>query len=133
MDAGVVGDFRVERGCEDVVLLQCDGVATCARHDERAWANSGDERTADEHEREIADDAARIAIGGEGLHVLGRGEGSELATVGVAPHGGVECAEIHVRVVVEPLGEQDHAGTGAEHGFAGLDVLVDRVEQTGGA
>ncbi len=64
--------------------------------------------------------------------ILGGHERPQLAAVGVAAHGGVQCPEVHVRVVLEPLREQDHAGTGAEHRLAGLDVLVDRVEQAGG-
>ena len=132
MDAGVVGDFRMEGGREDVALLQRDGVAAGARHDMGLRTHLGHEGAADEHKREIADDTVGIAIGGEGLHILGRGERPELTAVRVTTDGRVEHAEIDVRIVVEPFGEQDHAGAGAEGRLAGRDMRGDRGEQTGG-
>lgn len=55
------------------------------------------------------------------------------AAVCVAPHDGVKRAEVDVVVVIELAGQQNHAGAGTEHRFAGGDMLCNRLEQAGGA
>lgn len=59
-------------------------------------------------------------------------EAAELTTVSIAAHYSVERAEVDVLIIVELLGQQNHASAGAKHRFAGLDVGGDRLEQAGG-
>ena len=128
MDARVVGDFWMERRGDDIALLQGDSVATGRGHHTRVWTDLGHEWAADEHEREIGDFAARFALRVERVYGLFRGERSKLTTVCIAAYGGVERAEIHIGVVLESAGEQNHAGARAEYRFAGGDVRGDWLE-----
>ena len=72
-------------------------------------------------------------ITGRGAEIGGGGERAKLAAVCVAPHDGVKRAEVDVVVVIELAGQQNHAGAGTEHRFAGGDMLCNRLEQAGGA
>ena len=58
-------------------------------------------------------------------------EGVDLASEGVAAHGDVEAAErlLPVDAVLDPVGQQDHAGAGAEDRHPVRDPLAQRVEQ----
>ena len=133
MDARVVGDFRMERSGDDVALLQGDSVAAGRGHHTRVWTDLGHERAADEHEREISDLTARLSLRIERAYGFFRGERPELTAVRIAAHGGVKRAEIHIGVVLESAGKQNHAGARAEDRFAGGDMRGDRLEQAGGA
>lgn len=117
------------------------------RFDGGGRSDFGHERPADEHQREIFEhDVGRGVlrnmlarcdhdggITGRGAEIGGGGERAKLAAVCVAPHDGVKRAEVDVVVVIELAGQQNHAGAGTEHRFAGGDMLCNRLEQAGGA
>ena len=128
MDAWVAGDFWMERRGDDIALLQGDSVATGRGHHTRVWTDLGHERAADEHKREIGDLTARLSLRVERAYGFFRGERPELTPVRIAAHGGVERAEIHIGVVLESAGEQNHARARAEDRFAGGDVRGDRLK-----
>ena len=53
MNAGIVGQFGVERRSENLALTQTDHIAVDRRFDRGPLANLGNERSANEHQREI--------------------------------------------------------------------------------
>src|SRR3954471_7676649 len=55
----------------------------------------------------------------------------DLASEGVAPHGHVDAADAHLvgGAVEHPVGQQDHAGAGAERRHAVGDPLLQRLQQ----
>ena len=71
MHSRVVGDFGVERGGEDVALLQRDHIATRLARHSCIRSGVGDEGTADEHKWEILNYSRLSAIGVECGDALG--------------------------------------------------------------
>lgn len=59
VNSRIWGDFGMERGGEQIALLQCHDVAVRLTHDLCALADLDDERSADEHEREVGDHTRR--------------------------------------------------------------------------
>ena len=115
MNAGVVGQFRVERRGKNVALAQTDHIAVNRRFDRGLFANLSHERSANEHQREILEHnrlgsgTFRNAlprrnrngdIASSGTKISGRNERAKLTAVRVAAHDGVKRAEIHVLVIV---------------------------------
>ena len=62
-------------------------------------------------------------------------EGVDLATEGVAAHGDVQATEglLPASTVLDPIGEQDHAGAGAQGRHPGGDPLPEWLEEVEGA
>ena len=128
MDAGVVREFGMEGGGEDVALAQAHHVAIDFGFDRSLGADRHHVGSTDEHQRKVRD-----ALWVVGLAEISDGlEAAELTTVSIAAHYSVERAEVDVLIIVELLGQQNHASAGAKHRFAGLDVGGDRLEQAGG-
>ena len=121
MHTRVVGEFRVERGGENVALPQTDHMPVHFRLDSGFRANMRDIRTADEHERQVVDVPERA----DSL------EAAQLPPVRVAMHNRVKLSEVDVVVVVEFAGEQNHARARSEHRLACVDMLFDRFKQPG--
>ena len=121
MHARIVGEFRVERGGENVALPQTDHMPVHFRLDSGFRANMRDIRPADEHERQVVDVAERAD----------RLEAAQLPAVRVAMHDRIKLAEVDVVIVVEFAGEQDHARACSEHRLACVDMLFDRFKQSG--
>ena len=53
VNAGIVGQFGVERRSENLALTQTDHIAVDRRFDRGPLADLGNERSANEHQREI--------------------------------------------------------------------------------
>ena len=71
MNPCIIRDLRMERGGENVALLQCDRIAVRLAHHPSIRTGFGDEGTADEHQRKVLDHAGRSAVGMERGDILG--------------------------------------------------------------
>ena len=60
VNAGIVGQFGVERRSENLALTQTDHIAVDRRFDRGPLADLGNERSANEHQREILEHHRRI-------------------------------------------------------------------------
>ena len=127
MDAGIVREFRVEGGGQDIALTQAHHVAIDFGFDRGLRADRHHVRSADEYQWEVRDTLRIIRCTkiGSGL------ETTELTTIGVAAYDGVERAKVDIVVIVELFSQQNHAGASAEYRFSCLDVDGDRLEQSG--
>src|SRR3954469_5105556 len=58
-------------------------------------------------------------------------EGVDLSAEGVAAHGDVQAADglLADDAVLDPVGQHDHPGAGAEHRHPGVDPFAERLEQ----
>ena len=119
VDAGVVAQFGVEGGGEDVVLADEDGVFFTGGEGFDSWAGAADAWGADEDHLEWA--AGEFGVGVED-------GGVDLASVGVAFDCDVEGVEGLLRGVGDVFGEEDDSGAGAEGG-SGVDEGLEDVEE----
>src|ERR1700679_3452040 len=111
VDAKIVAALGAEGGGEGVPLGDEAGEAVAGGEGFYGGAGVGDARGADEDHFERAT--------GE-FCWCGEDGGVDLAAVGIAFDGDVECGEGGLRGVLDVFGEEDGAGTGAE-GWSGLD------------
>src|SRR5580704_6534026 len=107
VDAGVGAEFGVEGGGEEMAFADEDGEAFAGGEGFDAGAGMGDARGANEDHLEWA--AFERGWGGED-------GGVDLAAVGVALDGDVECGKGFLRGVLYVFREKDGAGAGAEGG-----------------
>ena len=119
VDAAVGGELGVERGGQDVALLDEDGEAV-------AFGENGD-AVAGFHNAWGANIDHFEGTAGE-LGVGGLNSGVDLAAVSVALDGGVEDAEALLRRVRDFRGEEDASGAGSEGGL-GADEVLKRGEE----
>ncbi len=118
MDAGIVGEFRVEGGGHGSSLPDGDGsfVTAFRGEDFHAFTDMLDFGSADENhlQRGIAEET--LADGAV-----------DLASVGVAADTDVDGAEAFLLRILDFGGQKDCAGTGAEGGL-GMDELFQLFE-----
>ena len=119
MEGGGRVEFGMEGRCDQIALANGDG--RLAEGDERfdVWSAGNDLWGADERERNRRSSVQRC---------LGM-KTAELASVGVALDSDVKSAEMDGRVILDRLGEQDEAGTGAEGRKASGDLLAQGAEE----
>ena len=119
VDAGVVAEFGVKGGGEQMALTDEDGEAVAGGEGFDVRAGSGDAGGTDEDHLEWA--AGKFGGGGED-------GGVDLAAVGVALYGDVEGGEGGLGGFLDVFGEENGAGTGAEGG-GGPDEGVEDVKE----
>ena len=120
VDGGVVSEFGVEGGGEEMVFLDESGGAIEFGEDGNIGGYGFDNGTANENHFE------RIFFQGGGAEENIAGE---LAAVGVAKDGHVQQGERGLDGVFDVRGEKDGTGAGAENGSALGGELTDGVEQ----
>jgi len=119
MDTGVLGEFRVKGGGEQMAGADQGGEAVAGGEGFDGGAGEADAGGTDEDHFERA--AGEGGVGGED-------GGVDLAAVGVAFDGDVEGGERALGRVFDVVGEQDGAGARAEGG-SGADPGLENVEE----
>ncbi len=121
MDGGVGGEFGVEGGGEDVILLDEGGRAFVLGEDGDVGSDFFDDGAANENHFEWF-----FLQGG----VAEENVAGELAAVAVAKDGHVEELERILRGIFDVVGEEDGSGTGAKDSAAFAGVIADGVVET---
>ncbi len=119
VDAGVVAEFGVEGGSEDVALTDEDRVRFTGGQGFYGCAGAGDAGGADEDHLEGA--AREFGVGVED-------GGIDLAAVRVALDGDVEGGEGFLGGVLDVRGEENGSGAGSK-GWGGLDEGLEGIEE----
>jgi hypothetical protein len=131
VDTGVGAEFGVEGGGEQVALADENREAVAGGEGFDLWAGMRDARGADEDHLQRA--AWEFGGGGED-------SGVDLAAVGVALNGDVECGEGSLRGVLHVFCEEDCARAGTEgwrrfdEGLEGVEkaIALEEFEERGG-
>ena len=109
MDAKIVGQFWVKRRSPDHAVTHEDRFAAVASHDLNARSEPFDVRRSNENRVKRLVQAVDCEVGFEGI---------DLTPIRVAPNHCVERAE--ATLIGSPIddfsSQQNHAGTGPEHG-----------------
>src|SRR5262245_24427836 len=127
MQPVVAADLRMERRREDRTLAYGHdptrvGSGLDPGENLDAVADLLDPRGPDQHGVEGRVESCEVEVGLERV---------DLPPEGIAPHGDVEPAErlLPGDPALDPVGEHDHPGTGAEGGHSLADPLAQRLEQ----
>lgn len=121
MDCGVAGEFGVEGGGKDVVLLDESGLALKFGEDGDIGGHFFDDRATNENHFE------RIFLERAGAEEDIAGE---LTAVAIAENSHIQKFEGILRGIFYACGEEDGAGTGAEDGAALGGEFTDGVVET---
>jgi len=118
VDGGVVSEFGMKRGGEQIVFLDKRWQAGMLSEDGDARTDAFDDGAADENHLEwIFFQGARAEEDVAG----------ELAAITIAEYGHIEKAEGGLHRIIYMSGEEDCAGTSAEDRFAILGEFADGV------
>ena len=116
MEARIIAQLRMERSGDGIALFDRDWITAFCGEDFNTGAKSFDLRSADK------DHFGRVAVDQTGA------DGTvDLASVGIAAHGDVECAQRGLRWVRNFFREHDGAGAGTECRFY-LDELFQLLK-----